>query len=114
VKELPVDKFLVTTGFMKLQQSKIDGMKIRNDFKEVIVVDPSTSGQSKQDVFVEIMKKYSYSPQDMLIVGDDPESEIKAAQTLKIDAVLYDKQGNYKSHKSLPAIADFNDLIKFL
>jgi len=36
VKALPCRKFLVTAGFLKMQESKIDRLKIRNDFEECI------------------------------------------------------------------------------
>ncbi len=50
-KQLTCDKFLVTTGFLKLQQSKIKGMGIEQDFKEIHIVDPATSHKTKKDVF---------------------------------------------------------------
>lgn len=90
-KSLPIDKFLVTTGFFKLQQSKVEGMKITNDFKEIHIVDPSKSQLTKKDVFVDIMQRHRYSKSELLVVGDDMESEIKAAQDIGIDAILYDK-----------------------
>ncbi|MGN6640108.1 MAG: hypothetical protein ACTHJ8_14460, partial [Mucilaginibacter sp.] len=40
VRSISLPKFLVTFGFMKMQQSKIDSAGVRAEFKEVIVVDP--------------------------------------------------------------------------
>jgi len=110
VKDLAVDKFLVTTGFLKLQQSKIEGMKIRNDFKEIHIVDPSTSDQTKKDVFGEIIETYGYDKSEVLVVGDDPHSEIKAAQDLGIDAVLYNKLNLNKRITSIREINSFEEL----
>jgi putative hydrolase of the HAD superfamily len=113
-KGLPVDKFLVTTGFLKLQQSKVDGMKIGQDFKEIIIVDPLTSDKTKKDVFADIIKKYGYNKSEVLVVGDDLQSEIKAAQQLGIDAVLYDKSHLYDDIAFHPTISDFSQLKSFL
>jgi putative hydrolase of the HAD superfamily len=111
VKDLVADKFLVTTGFLKLQQSKVEGMKIRNDFKEIHIVDPSTSDRTKKDLFAEIIERHGYHKSEVLVVGDDPQSEIKAAQDLGIDAILYDKSGLHKGITSIRRIENFKELI---
>ncbi len=109
VKKLNIDKFLVTTGFLQLQQSKISGMKIQNDFKEIHIVDPTSSTQTKKDVFANIMSRHHYEKSEVLVIGDDPKSEIKAAQDLGIDVVLYDKENLYPN-LGLTRINDFSDL----
>lgn len=113
-RNLPVDKFLVTTGFLKLQQSKVEGMKIGQDFKEIHIVDPLTSDKTKKDIFADIMKRHSYSKSELLVVGDDLHSEIKAAQELGIDSVLYDKFHLHDNNTSLRKISDFKQLESFL
>jgi putative hydrolase of the HAD superfamily len=110
IKKLPADKYLVTAGFMKLQQSKIDALGVRDDFKEVIVIDASTSSLSKKDVFEEIISKHGYANSEVLITGDDPESEIKAAQELKVNAVLYDKYDQFPDIVNVRKIKEFNEL----
>jgi len=112
-RNLPVDKFLVTTGFLKLQQSKVRGMKIGPDFKEIHIVDPLTSDRTKKDMFTDIMKRHGYTESELLVVGDDLHSEIKAAQELGIDTVLYDKS-NLHNNSSIRKISDFSQLKSFL
>jgi putative hydrolase of the HAD superfamily len=90
IRSIPLEKFLVTTGFIKLQMSKIKMLGIEQDFKTIHIVDPEVSGQTKKDVFADIMLIHGYEPTDLLVIGDDPESEIKAAKALGIDTVLYD------------------------
>jgi putative hydrolase of the HAD superfamily len=114
VKDLIADKYLVTTGFSKLQQSKVDGMKIRNDFKEIHIVDPSISDRTKKDVFTDIIERHGYDSSEVLVVGDDPHSEIKAAQDLGIDAILYDKSDLYEGLAAVSRIESFKELINFL
>lgn len=113
-RNLPVDKFLVTTGFLKLQQSKVEGMKIGQDFKEIHIVDPLASDRTKKDVFADIMKRHGYTKSELLVVGDDLHSEIKAAQELGIEAVLYDKFHLHNNNGSLRKISDFKQLESFL
>lgn len=97
VRSISLPKFLVTFGFMKLQQSKIDSAGVRNDFKEVIVVDPELSSDTKRDVFVKLMEKYGYARDELIAIGDDPESEIGAARDLGIKTYLFDPESRFKS-----------------
>ncbi len=113
-KGLPVDKFLVTTGFLQLQKSKVEGMKIGQDFKEICIIDPSTSDRTKKDVFADIMKRHGYNKSGVLVVGDDLQSEIKAAQELDIEAVLYDRENFNSNASSINRIQSFKELVNFI
>lgn len=95
-------KFLVTAGYTKLQKSKIRQLGIEKDFKEIIIADPYTSNLSKADVFKQIMDRHQYTPADVLVIGDNPESEIASAKELAIETYLYDYEAKYS-----PALADY-------
>ncbi|HTD99860.1 MAG TPA: HAD family hydrolase [Mucilaginibacter sp.] len=95
IKSVPLDKFLVTTGFVKLQYSKVRMLGIEHDFKAIHIVDPEVNQKTKKDVFAEIMEKHSYAPHELLVIGDDPQSEIKAAIALGIDTFLFDRENRY-------------------
>lgn len=95
INAINIDKFLVTTGFTKLQMSKVEMLNIRADFKNIYVVDPAICGQTKKDVFANIINENGYTISDVLVVGDDPLSEIKAAIELGIDTFLFDPEDRY-------------------
>lgn len=95
-RSIALEKFLVTTGFPKLQYSKIAQLGIAQDFREIFVVDPDLGNLTKKDVFAAIMEKYGYIPSELLVVGDDPDSEIKAALELGIDTFLFDPGNMYQ------------------
>jgi len=113
VRKTPQQKFLVTTGFKKLQESKIRGMNIQNDFAEIRIVDPMTSSITKKDVFIDLIAKYGLFKQKLLVVGDDPDSELKAAGELGVDALLYDKLQLHPD-SNYPRVEDYEELGKFL
>jgi putative hydrolase of the HAD superfamily len=113
VRQCPQQKFLVTTGFEKLQWSKIRGMKIGNDFSEIRIVDPMTSSSTKKDVFLDLIGKYALDQQALLVVGDDPHSELKAAVEIGIDSVLYDKL-ELNPESEFTRITDYSQLIQYL
>jgi putative hydrolase of the HAD superfamily len=95
ISDTKTDKFLVTTGFTKLQWSKIKQLGIEADFKAIYIVDPEVSPETKKDIFAMIMNKNGYKAEDLLIIGDDPESEIKAATALGIDTFLFDPENRH-------------------
>ncbi len=114
IKKLPAERYLVTTGFFHLQQSKIKQLGIEQDFKEIHIVDPATTDKTKKDIFKSIMQRNGYTASEVLVVGDDPESEIKAAKELSMDAVLYDKFQIHTATALLPTITNFKQLIDFI
>ena len=114
VRTWPQDKFLVTTGFVNLQQSKIKGMGIEKDFKEIHIADPLSNGKTKKDVFADIIKRNAYNISEVIVVGDDLHSEIKAGQQLGIDTVLYDKFNKQEQQVLVPKINDFKQLKDFI
>lgn len=95
------DRFLVTAGYTKLQKSKIRQLGIEKDFKEIFIPDPYTSELTKTDVFNHILNKYRYDPAEVLVIGDNPETELAAAKELGIESYLYDYEAKFS-----PALAD--------
>lgn len=114
VRNIPCKKYLVTTGFTKLQHSKIKQLGISKDFKDIFVVDPSQSELTKKDIFQKILAAHQYSPDEVLVIGDDLHSEIKAAKELGIDTVLYNHNGEQPEVKDQKTILSFKELAPHL
>jgi putative hydrolase of the HAD superfamily len=114
IKKLPQQKFLITAGFTKLQLSKLHHLGIENDFDGIYIIDQSISNDTKKSKFADIMADYDYTPTDVLVVGDDPASEIQAAKELGIDAVLYDSLHLYEDVKNIAKIDGLKDLVNFV
>lgn len=115
-KDIDRLKFLVTTGFTKLQWSKINQMGLESDFVECFVVDPARSNRTKKDIFAEIMEKHDLNPEEVLVVGDDIHSEIKAGKELGIDTILYDYMGKYSGSSDYDGnvITNYDSLEQFV
>lgn len=109
VKKLSCKKFLVTTGYTNMQQSKVQQLGIADDFEEVHIVDPKRTDQTKKDIIRDIMDRYGYKPQEVVVVGDDPESELKAGKELGLKTVLYSKDGGTHPNAS-QSISSFQQL----
>lgn len=114
IRELPCKKFLVTTGFTKMQNSKIRQLSLEKDFDKIFVIDPGLTTLTKKDIFEKILADNGYTATDVLVIGDDINSEIKAAQDLGIDCVLYDFNLEQTENKTLQVITDFHDLKHYI
>jgi len=88
LSELPVQRFLVTSGFRGLQESKIKALGFEPLFTAIYIDaidDPDRKG--KQKIFEAILAEHQLAPGDVLVVGDNPDSEIEAGNRLGISTV---------------------------
>jgi putative hydrolase of the HAD superfamily len=88
LRELPGKLFLVTSGFRRLQDSKINALGIRPRFTEIridAIDEPGPKGKAR--IFEEILKMHSLKPDEVLVVGDNPDSEIAAGNRLGMKTV---------------------------
>lgn len=107
-------KFLVTTGFNTLQNSKIEQLGIQNDFEKIFIIDPSKTAQTKRDVFKKILVNYQLRLDEVLVVGDDLNSEIRAAEELGIDSVLCDFKAVHSQTEGQKVIRNFSELKQYI
>jgi putative hydrolase of the HAD superfamily len=83
LREFQARRFLVTTGFPKLQQSKITALGIRSCFDAIhidSIVDLPRRG--KQAIFADIVREHALVARQTWVVGDNGESEIAAGNRL--------------------------------
>jgi putative hydrolase of the HAD superfamily len=78
------------------------------------VIDPGTSDLNKTDIFRAIMNEYNYKPEDVIVVGDDLNSEIKAGKELGIETVLYDFKSEHRELEGQKTITNFSGLEHYL
>jgi FMN phosphatase YigB (HAD superfamily) len=85
---LALPRFLVTTGFRRLQESKIAALGIAPLFTEIQVdaIDEPPR-RSKKDRFAEIAARRGWQPSQVLVVGDNADSEIAAGNALGMPTV---------------------------
>lgn len=95
LKDIPACRFLVTTGFYQLQMSKVKQLQIEQDFEKIFISDPDQGNTTKKDIFEDIRAHHAPDPEKIIVIGDDPESEIKAANELGIQTFLLDTNGAF-------------------
>ncbi len=83
LKKLAQDKyklFLLTTGIYERQYKKIELLNLKPYFDEIIINDQEV-GLLMEDSFEAIVRKYSLSPQNVVVVGDRVRGELRVAKS---------------------------------
>lgn len=103
LREIETTKVLVTTGLTELQNAKINALGIREDFESVHIDDPRLIPRMhKYKIFSNILDHFNLQSEEIWVIGDNPESEIKAAHSLGMKTI----QRLTKS-KPVSGLADF-------
>lgn len=85
--KLPCDKFLVTAGFLKLQQSK-KRLGVGPDFKKVFIVDTVYTDETKKSKFEDIRRDFGYEPNEILVIATMPDQKLLRQRTGHTGAAL--------------------------
>jgi putative hydrolase of the HAD superfamily len=113
--ELPAKLFLVTSGFRRLQESKVRALGIAPLFTEVHIdaIDESHP-KGKLQAFEAILQKHQLSPKEVLVVGDNPDSEIAAGNRLGMTTIQILRPGVPASPAATHHIHTLGELKRFL
>ena len=86
--ELSADLYLVTSGFRRLQESKIKALNFEHLFAGIYIdaIDESDR-KGKQGLFESILRAKQLKPEEVLVVGDNPDSEIEAGNKLGMKTI---------------------------
>lgn len=115
LRELKVLLFLATSGFRRLQESKVRALAFCDLFEAVyvdVIDEPDRIG--KEGIFREILKQYQLSPEEVLVVGDNPDSEIAAGNRLGIPTVQILRPGVPRGTTATYYVGGLEDLKKLV
>jgi putative hydrolase of the HAD superfamily len=113
--ELSVKLFLVTSGFRRLQESKISALHITELFTEVhVVAIDEENRRGKRQIFADILATYRLSPAEVLVVGDNPDSEIEAGNQLGITTVQILRSGVRRGDNAAYYIDELAELAQLI
>ncbi len=109
--DLPVARFLVTSGFRRLQWSKVRALDLERRFT-AIAIDALDEGAAsgKEPVFRDLMTRYRLAPERTLVVGDNPDSELAVGRRLGIPTVQTLRPGVPQSAAVDYHVHDFHQL----
>lgn len=86
--KLPLPRILVTSGFRRLQESKIAALGIRDLFEEIHLdaIDEEPR-RRKPEIFADILSRRGWPARQVLVVGDNADSELAAGNALGMPTV---------------------------
>jgi putative hydrolase of the HAD superfamily len=115
LSEISARLFLVTSGFRRLQESKVKALGITELFTEVHIDAIDESGaKGKLQVFGTILQVHGFSCEEVLVVGDNPESEIAAGNRLGMTTIQILRPGVAASTAATHHIRTLVELKRFV
>jgi putative hydrolase of the HAD superfamily len=105
----------VTTGFRRLQESKIRALGLTQFFESIhvdAIDEPERCG--KQKLFELILSTHRFRPMEVLVVGDSADAEIEAGNRLGIRTVQTLRPGVSRADNADFHIHSFAELRKLL
>jgi putative hydrolase of the HAD superfamily len=116
LSELSVMRFLVTSGFRRMQESKIRALGFASLFTGVYIdaID-EPNRQGKEGMFRKILSQHQLRAEEVLVVGDNPDSEIKAGNKIGIATVQILRpgvpRGNNATH-TIHGLAELRAIVR--
>jgi putative hydrolase of the HAD superfamily len=113
--ELPAKLYLVTSGFRRLQESKVKALGIAQLFTAIhidAIEEPGPKGKDR--AFKAILQAGGFTVEEVLVVGDNPDSEIAAGNRLGITTVQILRPGVSPSPSAKHRIRTLHDLKPFV
>jgi putative hydrolase of the HAD superfamily len=110
LRDLGVPLFLVTSGFRRLQESKIDALGLRGVLTAFVDAIDEPDRLGKRGLFSQIAAAHGFTPARVLIVGDNLESEIAAGNALGMPTVQLLRPGVVRADGARSYAADLHDI----
>lgn len=108
---LPVRRFLVTSGFRRLQESKVQALGIAGWFERVCIDAIDEPGRKgKEGLFELILRDHGLSREEVWVVGDNPEAELAAGNRLGIVTVQTLRPGVTRAGNATHVVPDLCEL----
>jgi putative hydrolase of the HAD superfamily len=113
--ELPAPLFLVTTGFRRLQASKIRALGINHLFSETHIDALDEAGRrGKRLIFESILERHGFKADEVLVVGDNADSEIEAGRQLGMPTVQILRPGVSRSANAAQHVRGLAEIKQFV
>lgn len=104
---------LITNGFEATQHSKLKHSGIARYFVEVITSEGSNSLKPHKEIFDYALQKAKADPAHSIMIGDDPEVDIKGAMNAGIDQVYVNhinRKINFKPTFEVKSLGELREI----
>jgi putative hydrolase of the HAD superfamily len=114
LRELREPLFLVTSGFRRLQESKIDALGLRGLLTAFVDAIDEPDRPGKRGLFARIAATHGFAPARILVVGDSAESEIAAGNALGMPTVQLLRPGVARAEDARHHAGDLHELRRLI
>ncbi len=81
--------YIVTNGLIKLQKPRITNSKISKYISDIIVSEEVNSCKPNPEIFNVLLNKINMKSNEVIMIGDSLEKDIKGAENANIKAIWY-------------------------
>ncbi len=87
------DLHLITNGFVEIQGQKLTSSKIDHYFKEMFTSQRAGAKKPDPRIFEYVLDYLHLQKNDVVMIGDNAQTDIKGANLVGIDTVYYNPEG---------------------
>lgn len=114
LKEKSYNLFIITNGFKEVQYNKIRNCSLDIYFSRVFTSEEA--GYNKPDIrfFNYVLNELNTLPQNCIIIGDDPEVDIKGAIQAKIKTIWFNpqmKESLYQADYEVKSLLEIKNIL---
>lgn len=103
---------IITNGFDEIQSVKLRSSGIEHFFEEVITSVLAGSQKPEKKIFDFALKKVNAKPEEVLMIGDNPISDIEGAYLAGIDQVFFNPDNQHCPITPTLEIKSLKELLK--
>lgn len=105
---------IITNGFIDVQFPKIELSGLDKFFSTITTSEECGCLKPCRKIFELALQKAEAQAEESLMIGDDPEGDIRGAQEAGMDAILYNINGIEKTPYAIYSIQHLKELIPLL
>ena len=103
--------FIITNGLLKLQKARILKNNIEHYFLDVIVSEEAGVSKPNPILFNQLLQRNNLNPNNVIMIGDSLEQDIKGAQNASIKSIWYN-QNKIKNNTSIVPNYEISSLLE--
>ena len=106
--------YILTNGFLKTQEIKMENAGIDKYFIRIFSSDELGINKPHKDYFHWVVSSLHANKKDCIMIGDDEKVDVGGAKNYGIDAVWFNPADDSRSEKAIQTISDLSELKTFL
>lgn len=112
-KQFNLKTCVVTDLTADIQIKKLEALKIERFVDFVITSEETLADKPSPKSILMAIQKMELKPEEVILIGNNPKTDIASAENARIDSVLFDYNGKYENSKDSYKCSYIRDFSKF-